>query len=766
MPQTQSFGHLLRAHRRAAGLTIEQLASASGVSVRTISDMERAVSRGPQNRTVEALARALALPGSARESLRAAAARGRPRPAAPALGVCELPRVIGDFSGRELELGALQEYAARAAAGTAVVTTVTGTAGIGKTTLAIHAAGRLAPLFDDGRFFVDMRGMERTPLDSGAALSRLLRALGVPERRIASDEDERAGHLRALLRERRCLLVLDNAADEAQVRPLLPGDGPTLTLITGRRPLAGLDGVHRLPLTHPSPDDAVRLLHTIVGDALAKSDPEALRDVARLCGNLPLALRLAGNRLLSRPEWTTRQLARRLEDEERRLDALAAGDVHVGTAFSLSYEQLSPVARRTFRLLALAPATEFGPALAAVLAGLRPEEAEDALEELVELGLLASPFVDRYRFHDLVGLFAHARLTAEEPEEARTAARQRMHHWLLETATTAGRWFEPGDEQSPAGQSVPVALGTAAEAASWLQLEHLAWLAALHAAARDGEHARVVEVAESMHWFSDRWVHWGHWHEVFGLSSRAAAALGDARLEAVHLNYLAWALTDCEGRHADSLRTALRAHDLAESAGAPGQQGWALVYAASAALASQDWQNCAEYAERAAAYFRAAGDDDGYPQAMAVWGDSLLCLGRPQEALEQHRALLTVLRDPQFGGSPYVREASTALTLGRIGTARAALGQWSEAVDHFRQALPVLRRFELSSFATLYLARLGWALRRLGDAREAGRAFLEAADLHESMAETQEADALRREAAACQTEGWSPDGSRPHRPAD
>ncbi|GII59758.1 hypothetical protein Pth03_81470 [Planotetraspora thailandica] len=741
MSEGVSFGTLLRAHRQAADLTIEELSHASGVSVRAIGDMERGISRGPQRRTVAALAEVLCLSADDRDAFIAAAQAGRPRPAPSAAGICELPRGVGDFTGREYELGLLRELAARHTGdGPAVTATVWGTAGMGKTALAVQAAGQLADLFPDGRFFLDLRGMDATPLASGSALARLLRALGVAERGIPADEQERAGHYRALLRERRCLIVLDNAAGESQVRPLLPGDGPSMTLITSRSPLAGLEGVHQVPLAQLAEPEAAALLRTIVGDARSRAEPDAVDALARLCGHLPLAMRIAGNRLQSRPGWTIRQLVGRLSDEERRLDALAAGDLHVAAAFALSYDQLTPIARQTFRRLALAAAPEFGVPMTAVLTQLDVDHAEDALEELVELGLLSSPYAGRYRFHDLVRLYARAQLEQEESIEARREARRRMESWLLEVAVVAGRWFEPGYGAPPPEWRSLVTLDSREEAAEWLQAEGTAWLEALRSAAGHEEHATVVEVAASMNWFCDLWRRWGRWREVFELSSSAARAMGDRLQEAVHLNLLSWALVVCEGRAEEGEATALRALELAREVGDVRQQGWALVSASWAIRGGPaSLERELDYTRRAADLLLQAGDLEGYPQAMTSHIGALRRAGRVEEAVECGLALVATLRDPVYGGSPAIVGHGLGIALGQLGAAYLTLERWEEAVDASRQALPELRARPIGSTLGLTQRRLGIALRRLGRVEEALQALAEAARLYEESGFTEQA---------------------------
>jgi hypothetical protein len=241
-----------------------------------------------------------------------------------------------------------------------------------------------------------------------------------------------------LLRERRTLIILDNAASESQVRELLPGRSPGLVVITSRRSLAGLENLRRLVLEPVWSADAADLLAAIAGPR-ATADEAAIAEVSELCGNLPLALRIAGSRLLSRPGWTARYMASRLGDARRRLANLTAGDLAVSAAFRLSYDQLNDQGRRLFRRLSLVPGDDAGPALAAVLAECTPAEAEDGLEELADLGLLLPAAGGRYRFHDLVRLFATERLEDEELPAGRQAAADRMRRWLLDVALTAGR---------------------------------------------------------------------------------------------------------------------------------------------------------------------------------------------------------------------------------------------------------------------------------------------------------------------------------------
>jgi transcriptional regulator with XRE-family HTH domain len=428
---------VLRGHRRAARLTLEQLAELSGVSARTLSDMERGRSKGPQHRTVTALADALALEADAREQLVELARDGRLRDhwTRPA-GLCELPRLVDDFTGRAAELVWMSELVyAESAPGAGVVGLITGSGGMGKTTLAIRAAYSLRPSFPGGVFFLDLLGMSPRPAAAGDALRLLLRTLGVAEEQIPEDGPERASVYRSLLRERQALVVLDNAGSEEQVRPLLPGDGASRALITAKRPLAGLEGVRRLILGPLALPEATELLTGILGQRAGRDDESALSQLAKLCEGMPLALRIIGNRLLSRPGWDAAELAARLADEEHRLDQFKAGDLKIATAFWMSYEQLPDAARRVFRRLAVVPDLDFDAALAAVAGEVPVEIAWEALDELVDLGLLLDSTAGRYRFHDLVRLFARTRLEEEESPAEREGLAARVRSSLAAVET-------------------------------------------------------------------------------------------------------------------------------------------------------------------------------------------------------------------------------------------------------------------------------------------------------------------------------------------
>ncbi|MEU7298241.1 helix-turn-helix domain-containing protein [Streptomyces exfoliatus] len=738
------FGAVLRDLRQRGRLTIEELAEASGVSVRAIGDMERGRSRVPQRRTVVALAEGLGLADAEREALLAVGRAARPTRAVAAAGTTVPPRTVGDFTGREPELALLREAAERARAGLgASVSVVSGPPGCGKTTLALKAAAELAAEFPDGCFVVDLHGVEG-PVDTEEALLKLLKALGVSDRRLAKEDARgRAGLLRALLSDRRCLVVLDNARDEAQVRPLLPGGGRSLVLVTSRRPLTGLEDVDRLTLSGMARDEAVELLRRILGEERADAEAEAVVRVTELCGRLPLALRVAGNWLTVRSGWSVDHLVRRLADEERRLGALAAGDVRVEAAFELSYRQLSVQAARMLRLLSLVPGPDMTAAYGAALTATGVFEAEDVMEELVEAGLLQATFTGRYQLHDLLRLFARARLGLEDEPGEREAADDRLRTWLLETAVVAGRWYKPKYGAPPSSWQGLIPLESAEEARTWLQSEGPAWLAALRGAAHKGEHTRVVETSYAMEWFCDLWVHWGHWPEVFRLGGEAAAALDDPYLRAFHLNCYSWALNTCEQRYREAVDMAAEGLEHARRARDVHQQAAALMHAASAHRQLGDVQAVMDAALASVELSEGAGLHEVWPQAVRLYGSSLRLLGRAEEALTQHKRVITFLDAPDCPLSRHIADIYRAHTTQALGLDCAALGRWREAVDHYRSAQIQSSRVGIPHREAEQLLALGEALIELGSTEEARYWLLQALSLGDA-ADAKELKAARK----------------------
>jgi tetratricopeptide (TPR) repeat protein len=612
-------------------------------------------------------------------------------------GTLAMPRVAAHagsarqdgFVGRVGESAALAELVGDWSGGPAVVAVVSGQPGVGKTSFAVRAASELAGDFDDGQFFIDLRGLDERPTEPSVVLEWLIRELAPDQRLVPPAMPARAALYREILADRRAVIVLDNAADEAQVGPLLPAEGPSLVLVTSRGLLAGMGGVHRLPLG-PFPEaDADSLLR-----ALAPSGAD-VDGVGARCGNLPLALCLAAPRLTAAGKPPANQ------------DPVAA-------AFGVSYELLPEGSRRLLRRLALLPGPDTGPDLAAALADLTVPETRRALDELVRLGLIESGFVGRYRPHDEIGSLAAARAEREEATAGGEEVAQRAIDWLLDTAIVAGRWFEPAHGALAPDWDGRVPLDTPALAEDWLRAEADNWFAALRASAARGDHQRVVDVAESMHWFSDRWIHWGRWTEVFTLSSAAGRALGDPTAEATHLNYLSWALNVCSGDTPGAVLKAEEAFAVAGGAGNVSQRGWARFYLSWARMdLLEDWDGALAAAEEGVELFRLAGDREGLAQGLASVARCFERVGRFDEALDAFGRLLVVLTDPATAPAEPVATFTRALTSYRMGRTYATLERWPAAAGVLTTAESLTERAGHSGLHSWTLAALGEALCQL-----------------------------------------------------
>jgi DNA-binding SARP family transcriptional activator len=367
-------------------------------------------------------------------------AAGLPTPA-------ELPLDIAAFTGRVAERKRLCDLLTTAT-GPVAITAIAGAAGIGKSALAIHVAHRIADRFPDGQLYVNLQGATAglEPMDPCDVLRRWLRTLGLAGDDVPTDPQEAAARFRSVVRGRRMLFILDNAADSTQVRPLLPASGSCAVVVTSRQVLATLDDATHLHLDVLTNEEAITLLGRMAGARRVAEDPGAAAEIVQVCDRLPLAVRIAAARLAARPNWPLRVLAIRLADEQRRLDVLQFADLAVRSSFEVSYQDLesSPdegIAARMYRLLGLVDAVDITTPAAAALACLPPTRAEEALERLVDTQMVESPMPGRYRMHDLIRLFAREQAHREEPESDRTAALRRL------------LTHDRGGEDDPAGSS-------------------------------------------------------------------------------------------------------------------------------------------------------------------------------------------------------------------------------------------------------------------------------------------------------------------------
>jgi tetratricopeptide (TPR) repeat protein/transcriptional regulator with XRE-family HTH domain len=526
-----TFGTLLRQLRRSAGLTQEELAEAAALSPRSVSDLERGINLTARRETARLLADALQLTGPARAGFEAAArgsaTEGILRAGGAAVATRTLPRDVSSFTGRGAEIAELLA-ATRAAEPVATpvvgIHAIGGLAGIGKTAFAVHVAHLLAPDFPDGQIFVPLHAHTpgQPPVDPADALASLLLTLGVGAALIPPGLDERVRLWRDQLVGKRLLLVLDDAAGHEQVRPLLPGTGGCLVLVTSRRHLTALEDVQSVSLdTLVSQDAASLFVRLAARPGLSAGDP-AVREITRLCGYLPLAIGILARQLHHHPAWSLADLTIDVAMAQDRLTLMRAENISVAAAFDLSYRDLTSAQQRLFRLLGLLPGTDADAYAAAALDGCDLGTARARLDALYDQHLLTEPGRGRYRMHDLVREHARA-LASGDPAADREAAVERLLTYYVHTAVAADRHLTrnlAGSAAGPAGQppaAVP-RLDGRKEAILWMERERANLHAAAEYAAGHDQSAAALALASAMHAF----LHFeGHWEEALALQAMA-----------------------------------------------------------------------------------------------------------------------------------------------------------------------------------------------------------------------------------------------------
>ncbi|MGP4113295.1 BTAD domain-containing putative transcriptional regulator [Streptomyces sp. 4N509B] len=604
---------------------------------------------------------------------------GAPPPIRPA----QLPAAVPDFTGRIAFVSELGKELATAGGRVMAVSAVAGIGGVGKTTLAVQVAHAAREHFPDGQLYVDLQGAGPEPAEPQAVLGSFLRTLGMPDSSIPEGVAERSALYRSLLDGRRILALLDNARDAAQVRPLLPGTAGCATLITSRQRMVDLAGAHLVDLDVMSREEALTLFTRIVGAERVSAEQQSAMVVVSLCGFLPLAIRIAASRLASRRTWTVAALAQKLSDERHRLDELQAGDQAVKATFELGYSQLSSEQARAFRLLGLADGQDISLPAAAALLDRDAETAEVLLESLVDASLLESAAPGRYRFHDLVRLFAKACAErAEYPSSARHAALSRLLDFYLATTAAVYALQRPGDRRVNHLQPTThpgLAFDSPAAAVDWLFTEADCLLScAQHAT--DAERLRkaadlllvALDLSES---------------GAFSLQYERACT---AVLEAAE------AAEDClaEGRVRIALSQAEHMADRLDLSYEHGRRALLLGVAAEDPIARSHganscgiialYQNRHEdaiaYLTRALEEFRGDGDLPGEASVLSCLSRVNLNLDHASEAVALAEESLGILRRV---GSP-LRLANGQYTL---GMALAANGQYAAAVAQLNDAL-------------------------------------------------------------------------------
>jgi transcriptional regulator with XRE-family HTH domain/tetratricopeptide (TPR) repeat protein len=630
-----SLGDRLRRSRLMADLTLEALSQASGISDRTISNIERGISTTPQRRTLSALLDALGLGDTEQQELLRLARLPRIASGSSRRSAMLAPSLLTDFTGRRTVMQEIEAFLRRTDTDLAAPTLVVcGPAGVGKTTVALEALRRHE--YDDcTRAFVDVNGMNSLPLSPLGVLQALIAQTS--DIRDVPTLDEAITHWRRITDAQRVAVVVDDAANEDQIRPVLTG-ADVVVIVTSRRSLGGLVNVHRITLETLTRAESVQLIGRIV-PAEQRTDADT-DELAAACGDLPLALRIAANRVAAQPRSTVRDFLDRMTARRDPLRALVAGDLAVEPALTLSYEQTDATSRRLFRSLSLIDGATFDAPLAAAATGADPDDAGDRLDELTDLGLLEARGGNRYHLHDLVRLFAAALSRREDTDIAEQ--REALRHWVLQTAQNAGLWFEPDRDPDPTAPGRHFASAEAAQ--SWLRIEGAQWASAVQQASALGEDQLVLDVADALHWFSDTWPAWDLWRILFLTSAEAAIRSGTDRDIAVHQGYAAWVYTTHDEYEA-ALAASATAVAAAERTDDLKEQGWALVYLASSLGRVRQFDRALHEAGRAMERLMAAGDQEGITQTLALTANVLMHTGDLAAAAAQYRQVLELLAE-------------------------------------------------------------------------------------------------------------------------
>jgi tetratricopeptide (TPR) repeat protein/transcriptional regulator with XRE-family HTH domain len=466
-------------------------------------------------------------------------------------GIAQLPASTSDFTGRYAQIEDLSAALLPGCGdpGQVSIAAVTGGGGLGKTTLAVHVAHRIAERFPDGQLYVDLNGASANAPTPETVLGQWLLALGVAASDLPAGLAERAAQYRSLLSRRRVLVVLDNARDVPQILPLLPATNECAVLITSRNRLAELPGAYKLNLTSLPDDEATILLAQLVGAARLAAEPEATAELVRACDGMPLALRIAGARLGARANWAVSTLARRLSDRRRRLDELAIGDLAARASFDVSYAALDRPSfegalslKRAFRLLGLVSGPDVSLPAAAALFDLCEARAELVLEALVDTHLLESHEPDRYRMHDLIRLYAAERAAAEESEQDRAVTISRLIGWYLVTAANTHALLSPQSRPIPVEELSPeppaLTFPSYQEALDWCERERANLVAGVIQAAETGLAEHAWKLSAAMLGFFNARRYLDDWTATHRAALDAAQSAGDLVGEAWMWNNL------------------------------------------------------------------------------------------------------------------------------------------------------------------------------------------------------------------------------------
>jgi tetratricopeptide (TPR) repeat protein/transcriptional regulator with XRE-family HTH domain len=743
----------LAARRRALGLTQEDLAALLGIERSTVVRWEAGRTQ-PLPWIRPRLAKALQVPARQLAGLLGGPVLADPdgRGARTAPMPRQLPAAVAGFTGRGGELAALTgmlEQAGEGAPGTVVISAIGGTAGVGKTALAVYWAHQVAPRFPGGQLYVNLRGFDPsgTPVTPAQAIRGFLDALGVPAGRIPAQPDTQAGLYRTLVADRSMLIVLDNAHDEQQVRPLLPASAASLVLVTSRNQLAGLagDGARLLSLDILPHHEAVQLLTARLGHARATAEPAAVTEIVELSACLPLALAVAAARAVARPGFPLAALAAELRETTGRLDALDVGDpqASVRAVFSWSYRQLSPGSARMFRLLGLHPGPDITAPAAASLAGVGEPDARRLLRELARACLIAEHVPGRHAFHDLLRVYAAAQADDTDSDPERQAATGRVLDHYLHTACAGSLVLEPAHEPVALAPSRP---GTAAErhthyrqALAWFEAEHQVLLATIALADSSGFAVHAWQLPWAMAPFLQARGRYPETAATQRTALAAATGLGDTAGQALSSRLLAIACTDL-GDHEQARTHLARSLDLYRKLGNRLGEGKTHQQLGVAAERQGRYAQALACAEQALRLYQGSGHRAAEADALNNVGWYHALLGDYQQARTFcQQALALSVEVGHRGVEGYAWDS--------LGYAEHYLGNFGEAVACYQRTLRISQESGDRSLEAGTLTHLGDTRYAAGELPQARQAWQQALAIFEDI-QHPDADQLRDKLAS------------------
>ncbi len=671
------------------------------------------VDPGPELQDVHArlLNPTTAGPGTHRSS----AAQSEPAPR-------QLPAAVSDFVGRADALAQLDDLLPAdgiEAPGPAVISVIAGAAGVGKTTLALHWAHRVAHHFPDGQLYVNLRGFDPDSrvLDPGEAMRRFLEALGVAAERIPADPESRAGLYRSVLAGKRILVILDNARDVHQVRPLLPGSAGCQALVTSRNqlfPLVVSEAASLITVGLLTQAEARQLLLVRIGAERVSAEPDAAGEIIDSCARLPLALAIVAARAVMRRDLPLTALAAELREPGRRLDALTGDDsaTDVRTVFSWSYRALGPQARRLFRLLSLHPGPSISTSAAASLVALSLPQAKAVLAELTRAHLIIEDSPGRFTFHDLLRAYASDLADRHDTEEERTAATYRILDWYLHNAGKAALLMSPHRELPecpPAHDGIILEpLADPGAALTWQRFERPAMLSVLERMSAADLHTHITAFAWAVSMFLTRQ---GHWADLVATSREelnSAIHLGDEKVQAHAHRQLATAFASLDRfDQADHhLLTALRLYTKLGDA-----VGTAFIHMRRSGrfAGNKKYEDALEQARLAHKFFLIAGDLAGQMMALNDIGWYQALQGQFREALT------SIIKVRQHNVRRGDRTIQSATTMDSLGYVLHHLGHCQFAIACYRQALEIQAEFGARYHEAETLDHLGDAYRATGN---------------------------------------------------